>query len=79
MSEFVFKLVEFYFNVVGIKEIVDVVFYIREMILIVKVVYFDFVVFLGYDDYFLNMLFFGGDGFIFGIVNFVSEFFVNIY
>lgn len=64
-------------NIIGIKDIIDFVVYLRSMIYIVKGVYSYFIVFCGYDDYLFNILLFGGDGAISASGNFVSQVSVN--
>ncbi|WP_085524406.1 dihydrodipicolinate synthase family protein [Tuberibacillus sp. Marseille-P3662] len=77
--DLVLELVEENSNIVGIKETVDGVGHIREMILKVKKRYPDFRVLAGLDDHLLNTLQLGGDGGIPGSANFAPELTVGIY
>jgi 2-dehydro-3-deoxy-D-pentonate aldolase len=77
--EFVLKLAEAYPNIIGIKETVEAVGHIREMILKVKQRKPDFAVFSGYDDHLLNTLSLGGDGSIPATANFAPELSIGIY
>ncbi|WP_371381401.1 dihydrodipicolinate synthase family protein [Sporomusa aerivorans] len=49
-------------NIVGIKDTVDTIRHIRDVILAVKAVRPDFAVFAGFDEYLLDTLIIGGDG-----------------
>ncbi|HXP98334.1 MAG TPA: dihydrodipicolinate synthase family protein [Telmatospirillum sp.] len=60
-------------NIVGIKDSVEAVAHTRQIILEVKPLRPDFMVFAGYDDHLLNTLILGGDGAIPGTVNFAPE------
>ena len=77
--EFVLKLVENHQNIVGIKETVEEVSHIRDMISIVKKKHPDFAVFCGFDDHLLQTLTIGGDGAICASVNFAPELAIGIY
>ena len=77
--EFVLKLVDAHENIVGIKETVESVSHIRDMILTVKGKHPDFVVFSGFDDHFLQTLTLGGDGAISASVNFAPELALGVY
>lgn len=60
-------------NIVGIKDSVDSIAHTRQIILEVKPLRPDFMVFSGYDDQMLNTLVLGGDGGIPGTANFAPE------
>jgi 2-dehydro-3-deoxy-D-pentonate aldolase len=77
--EFVLKLVDAHDNIVGIKETVENVAHIRDMILTVKGKHPDFSVFSGFDDHFFQTLTLGGDGAISASVNFAPELAIGIY
>lgn len=66
-------------NIVGIKETVEVIGHIREIIYTVKPVRPDFVVFAGYDECLLSTLAVGGDGSIPASANFAPELTLGIY
>ncbi len=76
---FVLKLVRAYPNIIGIKETVDSVTHIKEMILTVKSEKKNFSVLAGYEDHLFNTLALGGDGSIPGIANFAPELATGIY
>lgn len=78
-AEFVLKLVEKYDNIVGIKETIDSVAHIHQMISTVKRKYPDFVVLAGFDNHLLNTLNLGGDGAICASVNFAPELALGVY
>lgn len=78
-SDIVLKIIENTENVVGIKETIDSVGHIREMITKVKNKYPEFKVFAGLDDHLLNTMQMGGDGAIPGSANFYPEITVNLY
>lgn len=66
-------------NIIGIKETVEVIGHIREMIYTVKPVRPDFVVFAGYDECLLSTLIVGGDGSIPASANFAPSLTCGIY
>lgn len=66
-------------NIIGIKETVEVIGHIREMIYTVKPVRPDFVVFAGYDECLLSSLIVGGDGSIPASANFAPGLTCGIY
>ncbi|MBB6056514.1 dihydrodipicolinate synthase family protein [Tolumonas osonensis] len=77
--EFVKNLALKHNNIVGIKDTIDSVTHIRNMINIVKEVRPDFSVLCGYDDHLLSTLLLGGDGSITASINFAPELSVGIY
>ena len=77
--EFVLKLVDAHDNIVGIKETVESVAHIRDMILTVKGKHPDFAVFAGFDDHFLQTLTLGGDGAISASMNFAPQLALGVY
>lgn len=66
-------------NVIGIKDTVDCISHIRDLIIQVKGVRPDFNVICGYDEYLLTTLALGGDGGIVGTSNFAPEITCGIY
>ncbi|MBO8137316.1 MAG: dihydrodipicolinate synthase family protein [Desulfotomaculum sp.] len=66
-------------NIVGIKDTIDSIAHIRELVLTVKEVNPDFSVLAGFDDHLLNTLAMGGDGAIPGTSNFAPEISVGVY
>lgn len=78
-ADFVLKLVEAHPNIIGIKDTIDSIGHIREMILKVKEKHPDFSVFCGFDDHLLNTLQMGGDGTISASANFAPQLSVGIY
>ena len=66
-------------NIVGIKDTVDTLNHIREVIHAVKPNRPDFAVFAGYDEYLFGTLILGGDGAIPASANFASELTCGIY
>ncbi len=62
-----------YQNIAGIKETIDSINHIRDVILEVKGERRDFKVFTGLDQHFLNTLMLGGDGGIMACANFAPE------
>lgn len=66
-------------NIVGIKDTVDSIGHVRELILEVKKVNPDFSVLVGFDDHLLNNLAMGGDGAMCGTPNFAPHLAVGIY
>jgi 2-dehydro-3-deoxy-D-pentonate aldolase len=77
--DFVSALVDQYPNIVGIKETIDSVGHIQEMILKVKKKHPHFAVFSGFDNHLLNTLQLGGDGTISASGNFAPQLSVGIY
>lgn len=65
-------------NVVGIKETLDCIGHIREMLRVVGQVRPDFAVFCGYDDHLLTTLMLGGAGAISASANFAPELSIGI-
>lgn len=78
-ANFVNRLATDHKNIVGIKQTVEEVSLIRDMILEVKTERPDFSVFCGYDDHILHTLASGGDGSIPLTASFVPELSVGIY
>lgn len=72
-------LVENNQNIVGIKDTVDSIAHIKDLILTVKSAFPNFSVLCGYDEHLLNTLFMGGDGGIIGTSNFAPELFAELY
>jgi 4-hydroxy-tetrahydrodipicolinate synthase len=66
-------------NVIGIKDTVDCLSHIRRMILEVKGMRPDFLVFCGFDEYMLDTLLLGGEGVIPATSNFAPEITTGIY
>jgi 2-dehydro-3-deoxy-D-pentonate aldolase len=77
--ELVLQLVEKHENIVGIKETVENVSHIRDMILTVKGKHPNFAVFSGFDDHLFNTLSLGGDGAISASINFAPELAIGVY
>lgn len=77
--ELVLQLVEKHENIVGIKETVENVSHIRDMILTVKRKHPNFAVFSGFDDHLFNTLSLGGDGAISASINFAPELAIGVY
>lgn len=77
--DFVLKLVKEHENIVGIKETVEEVGHIRDMIFKVKEVRPNFLVFSGYDDHLLHNLATGGDGGIPLTASFFPEASIGLY
>ncbi len=77
--ELVLKLVGAHDNIVGIKETVESVAHIRDMIVTVKGNFPHFAVFSGFDDHLFPTLSLGGDGAISASVNFAPELGTGIY
>ncbi|WP_404455037.1 dihydrodipicolinate synthase family protein [Oceanobacillus kapialis] len=78
-AETVLKLVDKYDNIIGIKETIDSIGHIVEMISTVKGKHPEFKVFAGFDNHLLNTLTMGGDGAICASVNFAPELAVGVY
>src|SRR5699024_4171613 len=66
-------------NIVGIKETIDSISHISQMINVVKSKYNDFKVFAGLDVHLANTLLIGGDGVIPGTANFAPQITLGIY
>lgn len=77
--DFVSALVDQHPNIVGIKETIDSIGHIQEMILKVKTKHPDFAVFSGFDHHLLNTLQLGGDGTISASGNFAPHLSVGVY
>jgi 4-hydroxy-tetrahydrodipicolinate synthase len=77
--DFVLKLVEAHDNIVGIKETVESIAHIRDMILTVKGKFPEFAVFSGFDDHLFPTLSLGGDGAISASVNIAPELGIGVY
>ncbi|MCE4050889.1 dihydrodipicolinate synthase family protein [Bacillus sp. Au-Bac7] len=77
--EFVARLVDDHPNISGIKETVDSIGHIRDMIMQVKRKHPHFSVLCGYDDHLLNTLQLGGDGTISASGNFAPQISIGIY
>lgn len=77
--DFVLKLVDKHPNVVGIKETIDSIGHISEMIIKVKGKHPNFSVLCGFDNHLLNTLQIGGDGTISASGNFAPQLSVGIY
>jgi len=77
--EFVLSLVENHPNIIGIKETVENISHIRDMISTVKEKYPKFAVFSGFDDHLFPTLCLGGDGAISASVNFAPQLAIGIY
>ena len=68
-----------YSNIAGVKETIDSVNHVRDVILEVKGERKDFRVFTGLDQHFLNTLILGGDGGIMACANFAPEVHLALY
>ncbi|AQQ54178.1 dihydrodipicolinate synthase family protein [Planococcus lenghuensis] len=78
-ADLVKKLVDSNPNIAGIKDTIDSIAHIKDLILTVKSAHPQFAVLCGYDDHLLNTLFMGGDGGIIGTSNFAPELFTGLY
>ncbi|MGD7046334.1 4-hydroxy-tetrahydrodipicolinate synthase [Jeotgalibacillus proteolyticus] len=78
-ADFILKLVKEHDSIVGIKETVDNINHIREVIHTVKGYKPDFSVLCGFEDLFLNTLSLGGDGIIAATGNFAPELSIDLY
>jgi 4-hydroxy-tetrahydrodipicolinate synthase len=76
---FVKRLVDANPNIVGLKDTIDSVAHLREMIDVVKAAHPGFSVFCGYDDHLFNTLLLGGDGAISASANFAPKISTGIY
>ncbi len=77
--DFVLRLVDEHSNIVGIKETIDSISHISEMITKVKGVHPHFSVFCGFDNHQLSTLQLGGDGTISASGNFAPQLSTEIY
>ncbi|USH00342.1 dihydrodipicolinate synthase family protein [Thermococcus argininiproducens] len=68
-----------YSNIAGIKETIDSINHVRDVIFEVKSERKDFKVFTGLDQHLLNTLFLGGDGGIMACANFAPELHLEVY
>lgn len=68
-----------YPNIAGIKETIDSVNHVRDVIIEVKGERKDFKVFTGLDQHFLNTLILGGDGGIMACANFAPELHLSVW
>ncbi|USS41160.1 dihydrodipicolinate synthase family protein [Thermococcus aggregans] len=68
-----------YSNIAGIKETIDSINHVRDVIFEVKGERKDFKVFTGLDQHFLNTLILGGDGGIMACANFAPELHLALY
>ncbi|MHB8730326.1 MAG: dihydrodipicolinate synthase family protein [bacterium] len=75
----VLRLAEDHANIAGIKDTIDSVAHIQEIITTVRPARPDFVVLCGMDYHLLNTLLLGGDGAVPGTANFAPEPLVEIY
>lgn len=66
-------------NIVGIKDTIDSIAHIRDLVLTVKEVNPEFSVLAGFDHHLFNTLAMGGDGAIPGTANFAPEISVGVY
>lgn len=76
---FVKRLVDAHPNIVGLKDTIDSIAHLRDMVDIVKGTHPDFSVFCGFDDHLLNTLLLGGDGAISASANFAPDISIGIY
>ncbi len=76
---FVKRLVDAHSNIVGLKDTIDSVAHLRDMVDVVKSAHPDFSVFCGFDDHLLNTLLLGGDGAISASANFAPDISIGIY
>ncbi|WP_461865591.1 dihydrodipicolinate synthase family protein [Thermococcus sp.] len=68
-----------YSNIAGVKETIDSINHVRDVIIEVKSERKDFKVFTGLDQHFLNTLILGGDGGIMACANFAPEIHLALY
>ncbi|MHC6178816.1 4-hydroxy-tetrahydrodipicolinate synthase [Clostridium sp. JNZ X4-2] len=78
-AELILKLALKYKNIVGIKDTVDNMSHTRKIIQVVKLQLKDFMVFSGFEEYFIPNLLSGGNGLIGGLSNFDPELFSEIF
>lgn len=77
--QFVLRLALQYPNIAGVKDTVDTMSHIREMIQLIKPHRPDFAVFAGYDEYLLGTLMLGGDGAVPASANFAPQLTLGIW
>lgn len=77
--QFVKRLADAHANIVGIKDTIDSVAHLRDMIDVVKGAHPEFSVFAGFDDHLMNTLLLGGDGAISASANFAPKLSIDIY
>lgn len=75
----VLRLAEAYSNIAGIKDTIDSVAHIQEVLATVRPARPDFIVLCGMDYHLLNTLLLGGDGAVPGTANFAPDPLVDIY
>ncbi|WP_413728958.1 dihydrodipicolinate synthase family protein [Sodalis sp. RH22] len=73
------RLADAHGNIVGIKDTIDSVAHLRDMIVTLQDAHPGFSVFCGFDDHLLNTLLLGGAGAISASVNFAPQLSVGIY
>lgn len=73
------RLAEDHANIAGIKDTIDSIAHIQELIATVRPARPDFIVLCGMDYHLLNTLLLGGDGSVPGTANFAPDPLVNIY
>lgn len=77
--ELIYRLAKKCENIVGVKDTMDTISHTRELIAGVKEKLDNFVVYSGFDEYFLPNLLAGGDGLVGGLSNVVPDLFVKLY
>jgi len=75
----VLRLAQAYPNIAGLKDTVDSIAHIQEVLALVKPVRPEFSVLCGMDYHLLNTVLMGGDGCVPGTANFIPDPFVRIY
>lgn len=78
-ASLVAQMVKEFPNIVGIKDTIDSIAHIRDLVLTVKEVNPDFSVLAGFDHHLLSTLAMGGDGAIPGTANFAPEISIGVY
>ncbi|MGB9867638.1 MAG: dihydrodipicolinate synthase family protein [Bacillota bacterium] len=78
-ASLVTRLAKDFPNIVGIKDTIDSIGHVRQLILEAKSVNPEFSVLVGYDDHLLNNLAMGGDGALCGTPNFAPQVTLGIY
>jgi 2-dehydro-3-deoxy-D-pentonate aldolase len=78
-SDMIVHLVKKYKNFIGLKDTVDMISHTRELILKIKEVRPDFLVYSGFDEYYCSNRLAGGDGIIGGLGNIVPELMVRMH
>ncbi len=78
-SSLIRRLALEYSNIVGVKETIDSIKRVRDVILEVKGERNDFKIFTGLDDHFFNTLLLGGDGGIMACANFAPELHLGVW